>query len=984
MRKSISTRLTVRRSVAAGLALLLTVTAVPDGTYNALAATKKPAIAKKASVTINGTTKLTITKNGYKISSVKWKTSKKSVAKVKGTKKAVTIYGIKSGSAKVTATVKAKKNGKTKKFTLTTKVTVPKLIASLGSATLAAGEATSVTVSGTPKKAKLTYVSDNASVAAVSSKGTVTAAAAGTAKIKVKVSLPKTDYAKAKVKTLTAGTVTVKEETVETPAPSASAGVSAAPSSAASTAPSSGTSAAPSSAASAAPSASAAVSASPSASASASPSASASASPSASPSGGGGYSGGGSSSGGGTTKYAITVNSTENGSVTASVATAAKGATVTLTIAPAEGYGLASITAADASGNPVELSGSENTRTFTMPAAKVTVSATFTAMASLETLLEAAIDKVATANLAYTDLSTTKNSANWEGWTATRDAADEAVVAYTEAGGSASDVTGYSTYVSNKALAATIGSNYIKAVVEDEGWTVTGLLNTVTSGGALAVLPETASVTFLDGTTNEALSITWSFTGTYEQGVSGTYAVSAVPTSPSYEFADGIASSIVGSVTTASVEEYRTAAVSAIGAANSAFTGLDGTPGAWSAWETAETAAEDAISAYTTVGGEADATNLTDAYTTYESNKTAAASASTTVYSIALSPEDAIAYGNDGSYDLGTVTVTATMLDGSETEATGVVWSLKTQGTGGITDFAVTDAGAVTWTVADAASEAAFTATAGGKTADFTLNVRRQGTISYTDATVSKHTDDAAFTNTLTQTGDGTVTYASSDTNVATVNASTGEVTIAGVGTATITATVEDSATYTYADKTATYTLSVRGRGTISFASASGTKSVGDAAFANAVTNDGDGTVTYASDDTSVATVNASTGEVTIVGAGSATITATVENGEIYDYAATTATYALTVNKGAGAISYTTASLTKAVGDSAFTNELTQTGDGTVTYESDDTDVATVNASTGEVTIVGAGSATITATVTDSDNWAYATSTATYSLTVSE
>ena len=83
------------------------------------------------------------------------------------------------------------------------------------------------------------------------------------------------------------------------------------------------------------------------------------------------------------------------------------------------------------------------------------------------------------------------------------------------------------------------------------------------------------------------------------------------------------------------------------------------------------------------------------------------------------------------------------------------------------------------------------------------------GSISYATTTVSKTTDDAAFTNELTKTGDGTVSYTSSKETVATVNATTGEVTIVGAGETTITATVADSDTYTYATKTASYTLTI-------------------------------------------------------------------------------------------------------------------------------------------------------------------------------
>ena len=88
-------------------------------------------------------------------------------------------------------------------------------------------------------------------------------------------------------------------------------------------------------------------------------------------------------------------------------------------------------------------------------------------------------------------------------------------------------------------------------------------------------------------------------------------------------------------------------------------------------------------------------------------------------------------------------------------------------------------------------------------------NNSKAGSISYATTTVSKTTDDEAFTNTLTKTGDGTVSYASDNMAVATVNASTGEVTIVGAGTAIITATVTDSASYTYATKTASYTVKV-------------------------------------------------------------------------------------------------------------------------------------------------------------------------------
>ncbi len=132
--------------------------------------------------------------------------------------------------------------------------------------------------------------------------------------------------------------------------------------------------------------------------------------------------------------------------------------------------------------------------------------------------------------------------------------------------------------------------------------------------------------------------------------------------------------------------------------------------------------------------------------------------------------------------------------------------------------------------------------------------------------------------------------------------------------------------------------------------------------------------VDWESSDLSVATVDGA-GIVHAVADGTATITAKAGG--------KSATCTVTVSKKAGSISYTTTEISKSVGDDAFTNELTKVGDGTVSYASDNTAVATV-ATDGKVTIKGAGTATITATVADSDTYTYATTTASYKLTVSQ
>ena len=220
------------------------------------------------------------------------------------------------------------------------------------------------------------------------------------------------------------------------------------------------------------------------------------------------------------------------------------------------------------------------------------------------------------------------------------------------------------------------------------------------------------------------------------------------------------------------------------------------------------------------------------------------------------------------------------------------------------------------------------------------------------------------------------VDWSSSDLSVATVDGA-GIVHAVADGTATITAQA--------GGKTATCTVTVSKKAaSISFAVTAINKTVGDAAFKNAPTIEGDGTVeSYSSSDTDVATV-ATDGTVTIKGAGSTTITVKVANGAKNSYSPNTASYTLTVAKKDGSISYTTTKISKLVGDAAFTNELTQVGDGFVSYASSNPAVATVDSKTGKVTIVSAGTATIAATVADSDTYTYATTTVSYTLTVSQ
>jgi len=128
--------------------------------------------------------------------------------------------------------------------------------------------------------------------------------------------------------------------------------------------------------------------------------------------------------------------------------------------------------------------------------------------------------------------------------------------------------------------------------------------------------------------------------------------------------------------------------------------------------------------------------------------------------------------------------------------------------------------------------------------------------------------------------------------------------------------------------------------------------------------NADDKSISWSSDNTSVATVDAN-GLVTAVAAGSATITVTTVDGSF------TATSDITVNAPAPisvtGVTLDQNSLNLSVGGSADLTETVNPSNAdnkTVSWDSDNTAVATVNSS-GLVTAVAAGSATITVTTAD-------------------
>lgn len=138
-----------------------------------------------------------------------------------------------------------------------------------------------------------------------------------------------------------------------------------------------------------------------------------------------------------------------------------------------------------------------------------------------------------------------------------------------------------------------------------------------------------------------------------------------------------------------------------------------------------------------------------------------------------------------------------------------------------------------------------------------------------------------------------------------------------------------------------------------------------------------DKTITWSSDNENVATVDAN-GTVTGVAAGNAKITAKFAGDDVYE--TSTASYEIIV-KGAPSLSFPQTSYTVEMSDVFSTPKLEGLPEGvTPAYTSSNKEVATVDAATGEVKIVGVGTTTIT--ITSPETGIYEGATASYELNV--
>lgn len=241
-----------------------------------------------------------------------------------------------------------------------------------------------------------------------------------------------------------------------------------------------------------------------------------------------------------------------------------------------------------------------------------------------------------------------------------------------------------------------------------------------------------------------------------------------------------------------------------------------------------------------------------------------------------------------------------------------------------------------------------------------------------------------------------TVTYTSSNEAIATVDASTGAVTFEGeTGTVTITATAAE--TDKYRKGTASYTINVESdeiealtiadflkkeKGTTYYQLTGEITNLYDTQYGNFYLVDETGTVTVygltkekiAYNDKSFESIGVKEGDiVTLIGTRDAYNNTPQVGGPAY--------YVSHISLTSRELAFSSTSVVLTLGETFTAPKLSGYTEG-VTYASSNTAVATVDASTGAVEIVGAGTTTITASAPRSGN--YSAGSASYTISIQE
>jgi hypothetical protein len=242
-------------------------------------------------------------------------------------------------------------------------------------------------------------------------------------------------------------------------------------------------------------------------------------------------------------------------------------------------------------------------------------------------------------------------------------------------------------------------------------------------------------------------------------------------------------------------------------------------------------------------------------------------------------------------------------------------------------------------------------------------------------ATYSNTTFGESVVNTVSLTGgsgSGSISFSSTTPSVCTVNSSNGVIAVVTAGTCTVTATKAADTNYLVKSDSISININKANQLALTVSSSIASVTFGSATVATISTTggSGNGSVSFSTNTPAVCSVNSTTGVVTVITAGTCTIAGSKASDSSYNSASNTVN--LTINKANQAAISPVASPSSAVyGDgSAIVVSITGgSGTGAVTYSSTSTGICSVNASTGEVTVITAGSCAIRATKATDTNY---------------
>ena len=213
-----------------------------------------------------------------------------------------------------------------------------------------------------------------------------------------------------------------------------------------------------------------------------------------------------------------------------------------------------------------------------------------------------------------------------------------------------------------------------------------------------------------------------------------------------------------------------------------------------------------------------------------------------------------------------------------------------------------------------------------------------------------------------TTNSDGAITYSSNSPSIATIDAITGVIALVGVGDVTFTAMQAETVEYLYSTVTSNVLRVSLGATSLTAFSVADSKAYGDASFSIAPPTIGRaGAIVYGSNAPGVATIDASSGLITLVSAGTVTFTASQAATSQYSTGTVTSNV-LTVELGATSLTAFSVAASKTYGDASFNIAPPTIGRaGAVVYGSNAPSVATIDSSSGRITLVSAGTVTFTA-----------------------